>query len=309
MPEITVLCVDPDEPGGSSPVDDLASEPSVRLVRRTSVAGAKETISKDLVDCVVTEYELPDGTGMELISHVREAAPDTGCILCTDVERHRIATESEADHLAEFVSKDAPTADTRVAQLAMTTAEQRSQTAYPLPRTEQERLATLAEYELDSELFLSAIQRVTDLAAEHFDVAQSSVNIVTERTQEFLACHGEEWGSTSRENSVCAYTILNEGVTVVEDTQADPRFEGNELLEEFDLRFYAGATLTTGEGFPIGTVCIYDTTPREFDEADEAYLELLAEEASDWIDLLEHRPKNERESRSESAGPGQEGPR
>lgn len=308
MPDITVLCVDPGEPDGSTPVDDLAEEANVEVLERDTIAGAKETLAERPVDCLVTEYDLPDGTGMELISHVREVDPDTGCILCTDADRDLVAAETKTGHVAEFVSKDAPTADTRIAQLVRTTAEHRSQTAYPLPQNEQERLEALETYDLDSELFLSAIQRIADLAAAHFDVSQSSVNIITERTQEFLACHGEDWESTSREKSVCAYTILSEGVTVVEDTQADPRFEGNEILDELGIRFYAGATLTTGEGLPIGTVCLYDEEVREFTDEDEEYLELLAAEAMDWIEVLRQlRDEDDLEQRDLETGPSHPG--
>lgn len=309
MTEISVLCVDPNDSADSTPVDELADVSNLRILERETVAGAKETLDEEVVDCLVTEYDLPDGTGMELIAHVRDVAPDTGCILCTDADRDQITAESETGHIAEYVRKDTPTAQTRVVQLVRTTAEQRSQTAYPIPADETERLAALERYDLDSELFRSGIGRISDIAAAHFDVSQSSVNVVTERTQEFLACHGEEWSSTARENSICAYTILSEGVTVVEDTQADPRFEGNEVLEELGVRFYAGATLTTDDGLPIGTVCIYDETPREFTEDDEAFLELLAAQAMDWITVLGelHESQTDGEGKHVAAGTRSDG--
>lgn len=302
MTDASVLCVDPGDSDGPTPAEGLADELNVEVIERETVAGAKETLDDRPVDCLVTEYDLPDGTGLELISYVREVDPDTGCVLCTDTDRDLIAAEAETDHVAEFVNKDSPSAKTRISQLVRTTAEHRSQTAYPIPQDEQERLAALEQYDLDSDLFLEAVQRIADLAAGHFGVAQSSVNVITERTQEFLACHGEEWDSTDREESLCAYTILSEGVTVVEDTAADPRFEGNEVLDELGVRFYAGATITTGEGLPIGTVCIYDDTVRSFTDDEEAYLELLAEEAMGWVEVLQQlRETGERARTADSA--------
>jgi len=135
-----------------------------------------------------------------------------------------------------------------------------------------------------------AVQRITDLAAAHFAVPQSSVNIVTERNQEFLACTGASWETTGREESICTYTILREGISVVEDTRTDPRFTGNDNLEDEDIRFYAGATLTTSEGYPIGTLCIYDEEPRTFTEADRVYLSLLAADVMDWLAVV-RRPQ------------------
>lgn len=109
MSEISVLCVEPGEPGDSTSVDELTSAPDVGVLERETVEEAKETLAERPVDCLVTEYLLPDGTGMELISHVREVAPDTGCILCTDADREQIAAET--DYVAEFAHRGGPTTD------------------------------------------------------------------------------------------------------------------------------------------------------------------------------------------------------
>lgn len=304
MPAITVLCVDPDEPDGSLPVDGLSGEADVEVVERDSVASAKEALAERSVDCLVTEYDLPDGTGTELIDHVREVDPDTGCIICSDADRDEVAGAPERGRVAEFVRKSAPGASARIAQLVSSTAEHRSQTAYPLPADESERLAALAEYDLESERFRSAIGRVADVAAAHFDVTQSSVNLVTERRQEFLACHDEAWSATAREDSICTYAVLADGVTVVEDARVDPRFEGLETLDELGVRFYAGASVTTDEGYPVGTVCVYDETPRQFDGDDEAFLELLAAQATDLLELRRRRDAPDRDELTAGVGGG-----
>ncbi|SFS11612.1 GAF domain-containing protein [Halomicrobium zhouii] len=308
MSETTVLCVGADESDGLPPVDRLASDGDVRVLRRETVAAAAATLADRSVDCLVTEYDLPDGTGTELIGHVREVDPDTGCILCGDASQDLTdaATGTETNHVAEFVRTDSPGATTRVAQLVEATARHRSQTAYPLPQDEDDRLAAMERYDFDSERFRSGIRRLADVAAAHFDVAQSSVNLVTERTQEFLACHGEEWDATAREQSICAYAILEDGVTVVEDTLEDPRFEGNEVLDELGVRFYAGASVTTDDGLPLGTVCVYDDEPRAFTEDDEAFLELLAAAAADWLAVLRDVEGGPVERRDHWAGAGGE---
>jgi len=299
MSETIVLYVGSDGSDGPPPGDHLLSDADGQVLRRETVAAAKATLTDRSVDCLVTAYDLPDGTGTELIGHVREVDPDTGCILCSDASRDRIDTEADAGttHVAEFVRTDSPGAATRVAQLVDTTADRRSQTAYPLPQNEDERLAALERHDFDSERFLSAVRRLTDVAAAHFDVAQSSVNLVTERTQEFLACHGESWDATTREQSICTFTILEDGVTVVEDIREDPRFADTEFLEELGIRFYAGASITTDDGLPLGTVCVYDDEPRAFSDDDEAFLELLAAAAADWLAILGELSEEQPESR------------
>jgi GAF domain-containing protein len=45
---------------------------------------------------------------------------------------------------------------------------------------------------------------------------------------------------------------------------------------EFGLEFYAGVPLRTPDGYNLGTFCILDTEPREFNDEDTKVLEDLA---------------------------------
>jgi len=51
------------------------------------------------------------------------------------------------------------------------------------------------------------------------------------------------------------------------------------------LRFYAGALLETPDGFPLGTVCVLDYRPRELDEAQKAFLRLMAHQVMKLLEL------------------------
>lgn len=286
MGEVTTLFVAPDAPADASSLQALISDPDVSVYWKTSVEAAKRFLTDNVVDCVVTAYDLPDGTGIDVITHLRETAPDTGTILVTDVPRTRVTDEASPGLVSEFVPGGRPATGTRVRQLVKSTARNRSQTSYPLPATETARLEALDSYDLDDERLVRAVQRITDLAADHFEVPYSSVNILAERTQEFLACTGTSWETTPREGSVCTYTILRDGVSVVEDTLTDPRFEAT--IDDGEIRFYAGATLNTSEGYPIGTLCIYDEEPQAFTESDRLYLSLLAAEVMDWLEVVRH---------------------
>jgi len=284
---ITVLYVDPEATVGASPLRELIADPAIQVSRENSVADAVAVLGERTVDCVVTEYDLPDGTGVELVAALRDVSPDTGAILVTDASPARIAEESPGGPVAEFVPQSGADTGERVVELVRHTAANRSQTSYPLPPDEQARLDTLATIDLDDELLGRAVQRVTELATAHFAVPQSSVNVITERTQEFLASAGGEFEPTPRQDSACTYTILDDGVSVIEDVAADPRFPD---ADETAIRFYAGATLTTREGHPVGTLCVYDDEPRVFGEADRNYLALLAAEVMDWLEVARESP-------------------
>lgn len=69
---------------------------------------------------------------------------------------------------------------------------------------------------------------------------------------------------TSREVSFCAHAIVSkEDVFIVPDTYEDPRFKENGLVTGPPfIRFYAGVSLVTPNGYKLGTFCIIDRTPR-----------------------------------------------
>lgn len=258
----------------------------VTFLAAESVADATETLADRDVDCVVTEYDLPDGTGLALAERVREVQPDAGCVLYTETDRAEIETDEAGGTVAEFVPKGFPDAAEELWRVVEFTVESAAQTAYPLPQNEAERLDALEAYELDPETLQPDVQRLTDLAAQHFDAPQASVNLIKEHSQQFLACHSTDWTPTSREDSICTYTILDEDeVTVIGDVKADPRFEDNESLDELGIRSYAGASLTTDEGLSIGTLCVYDDEPRTFSADDRTFLSTLADVAMSVIEL------------------------
>ncbi|MXR50914.1 GAF domain-containing protein [Halovenus sp. WSH3] len=286
-----ILCVDPDEGDRTEAVERLREElADLDPVFQTAddLASATEALTQHTA-VVVTEYDLPDGNGFQVIEQANERCPDAGVILYTDTDPDLIDTAELRGAVTEYVGKDSVFGTERLAELVRTTVEERTQSSYPLPQTEDERLAALHSYDLDEPALLDSLDRITDLAAEHFDVEQASINIISEHSQDFLACYGraEQWESMDREDSICTFTILEEdNVMTVPDVTEDPRFESrSETLIEMGIRSYMGANLVAPSGLVIGPLCVYDTEPRSFSAADEAYLQKLAATAMDLIDL------------------------
>ncbi len=286
-----LLCVDPDEDARAETVSRLREElddPDLTFVPCATLTEAEAELSAETV-AIITEYELSDGTGLDLIGEANGVCPDAGCFLYTDADPDRVETDELRGSLTEYVGKGSLFGSDRLAKLVRTTIERRSQASYPVPQSEDERLDALRSYDLDNEDLHDALDRVTDLAATHFGVEIASVNIIDEHSQEFLACYGPatEWESTDREASICTFTILeDDGVMTVEDVTEDPRFESRSTsLIELGIRSYMGANLVTPSGLNIGSLCVYDDEPRSFSPADEDYLQKLAETAMEFIGL------------------------
>lgn len=289
MSRVRILCVDPDPESREETVAGLESalselDPAVETAATVGDAAG----ALDGVDCVVTEYDLPDGSGIDVVERARATNPDAGCILFTAADRETVAAAAPAGTVAEYLRRDAAHAHERLARLVRTTVTGWNQTSYPLPADEGDRLDALRTYDLDVGSLKASLERVVDLAAAHFEVHSASVNILDAHSQEFLACHGAaaDWESMDREDSICTFTILEDDVMTVEDVTEDPRFESrSDALLELGIRSYMGANLVTPAGLVIGPLCVYDDEPRSFSAAEGEYLRTLAAVAMDLVDL------------------------
>jgi CheY-like chemotaxis protein len=303
MSSRTVLCVDPDADERARTVDALEAAG----FDVAAASGLADAPALEGFDAVVTEHDLPGGTGLDLLSSVREAAPDATCVVFTDADLGTIDTSRVPELVVESVSKAGSDARDRLVGLLSFSMAQPTQTSYPLPQSESDRLSALGAYDLDDEATAAALDRVTSLAKESFGVPMASINIIESDTQRTVACAGGELGPLDREESVCTFTILEREPLVVADLLEDPRFESVDAIRDTGIRAYAGAplrvpdfdgpdgpagangsTAPTDRDVPIGSLCLYDFEPRSFDDDTVARLEQFAAEIVDQI-VLRHR--------------------
>lgn len=158
----------------------------------------------------------------------------------------------------------------------------------PIPHDEPERLAALHRLGVLDTPPENELDVITRLAADRFDTAIALVSLVDAERQWFKARYGLDASETCRRDSFCAHTICEDGVMVVPDAAADPRFARNPLVTGAPhIRFYAGAALVLADGHRIGTLCVIDPAPREGFSAREA--EILGLMAQQVVALIERR--------------------
>lgn len=147
----------------------------------------------------------------------------------------------------------------------------------PVPQDERRRLDTLRSLNILDSSPEERFDRLTRLARRLFGVPVALVSLVDEKRQWFKSCQGLEVRETAREVSFCGHAILQDDVLLVPDAALDERFQDNPLvLDDPAIRFYAGCPLQVPNGSRLGTLCLIDREPREFDEDDLTLLRDLA---------------------------------
>ncbi len=155
------------------------------------------------------------------------------------------------------------------------------------PDDEDARLAALHSYDvLDSERE-AAYDDLVAIAAAICGVGHGMVSLVDSERQWFKAALGIAEDSTARDMSFCAHAILDSHqLMVVADATLDERFQDNPLVTADDgIRFYAGAPLVTPDGHAIGTLCVFDSTPRQLDDSQRSALHALSRQVTHLLEL------------------------
>ena len=146
-----------------------------------------------------------------------------------------------------------------------------------IPPTEVTRLQTLESLDILDTSQEERFDRLTRMAKRLFNVPIALVSLVDENRQWFKSCVGLPVSETPREISFCGHAILGEGVFIIPDAANDERFHDNPLVvNEPNIRFYAGCPLRALNGGRMGTLCIIDDQPRDFTEDDLGALKDLA---------------------------------
>lgn len=147
----------------------------------------------------------------------------------------------------------------------------------PSMTEEEARMRAVERYRILDTPADGAFDRIAGLAARLFSVPVAIVSVVDHDRIWFKAHHGTDVTEIGRDPGLCASAILQDDAWVVENAATDPRTLANPLVAgDFGLEFYAGVPLRTPDGYNLGTFCILDTEPREFNDADTRMLEDLA---------------------------------
>ena len=158
----------------------------------------------------------------------------------------------------------------------------------PLPENENARLKILHDYQILDTPAEDTFDDIALLASQICDAPIALISLVDENRQWFKSRIGLDIEETPRDVSFCAHAIASSSpdVFLVYDVLNDERFIENPLVvNEPQIRFYAGAPLVTPEKESLGTLCVIDRKPRQLTERQISALQALARQVSLQLEL------------------------
>lgn len=129
------------------------------------------------------------------------------------------------------------------------------------------------------------LQEIVALAASICNTETALITLIDEDIQHIIFKHEFAYDKTTREQAFCNHVISQNNVMIVPDATKDHRFLNNPLVTgNPHIRFYAGAPLTTQDGYNLGSLCVIDQKPSELSYIQQQMLAALSKQV---IQLLE----------------------
>ena len=171
---------------------------------------------------------------------------------------------------------------------------------------EPPRLAALRRYDILDTPNERSFDEIVELAADLCGTPAAQINFIDSDRQWSKAEIGVGVRELPLEVSICAHTILQDGLLEIPDLLEDARTQDNPLcVSAPNARFYAGVPLRSANGMPIGTLCVIDLKPRKLSDTQRHALCVLASQIVAQLDLratvasaamlrreIDHRVKN-----------------
>jgi eukaryotic-like serine/threonine-protein kinase len=163
---------------------------------------------------------------------------------------------------------------------------QRGPAQRPVAEAEAARLAALRRYNVLDTPPEEAFDKVTRLASRLLGAPIALLSIIDSDRVWLKSRQGFDEEVVDRNTSFCAITNPGDGAWTIPDALADPRTADNPVvLGEPRVRSYAAAPLVTSDGHSLGSLCVYDLHPREFDQEALQTLTDLADIVMDELEL------------------------
>ncbi|QLD86878.1 response regulator [Natronomonas halophila] len=283
-------------------VDDLeATEQAATRLReaddRLTVDGATsaheglERLDGD-VDCIVSDYDLPETDGIDFLESVRERRPNLPFILFTDAGSEAVASEAISAGVTDYLRKDGgdnlPELVAHIVDAVETFRADEQEPGRELEaqqakvralHTVATRISTCDSSDAVYEAVVEAAEAILDFDIAIADAAVEDVLVPRAVSTELSVDEYFEETPIDAENNLGAEAYRTGKASVIDDLR-------DLDVVPADSEFRSALTVTIGD---YGVFQSVDTDPGAFDEQDLEMAELLAEHARARLSQLEAR--------------------
>jgi len=295
---IEVLLVDDDETWARTQRRLLERHTgSLEVTTATSFADAHRRLDVAMPDCIVCDYQLGDGTGIDLLTEIRADAPTVPFILVTGEGTEEVASDAISAEVTDYVRK--ATLGHQPAKLAtrIENTVRADYTRQALARERRSKQALLEMVTTTASRTDFGRQVCTHLVSEHgyacgwigvLDDQQSIVPLSSAGATSYVEAAVEP-GMQPATDDEPAFTALDESETVVRTLGSsgggEPATDPTDAETDWkrvatDHGFETAVALPiTHESDCFGVLCVYATNSAQVDESALSLLEDYAETA------------------------------
>lgn len=156
------------------------------------------------------------------------------------------------------------------------------------------RLKALRSYNVLDTLPEDAFDAIARLAAHICNTPIALISFIDADRQWVKSRVGVDVNQMHRADAFCNHTILGNKVFEVPDTLESKIFrQNNFVVNDPNIRFYAGAPLIDPNGYRLGALCVMDTVPRKLSKEQLAALRTLAGDVMSRLELRKHKKELE----------------
>jgi hypothetical protein len=152
---------------------------------------------------------------------------------------------------------------------------------------EKKAIKALSRYDILDTISENEYNEITKIASEICRTTMAFVSVIDSSRKWFKSHRVSLLSETPQMQVFCKHTTNTPGeLFIVCDATKDERFKDNLLtFNNEDIIFYAGISLTTNDGYTLGTLCVLDTKPRELTRGQQECLEALAHQVMGLLAL------------------------
>ncbi|WP_135306402.1 ATP-binding protein [Haloarcula amylovorans] len=265
------------------------------VTRAPSGRAGVDRLKDNSIDCVVSVYDLPEQTGIEVLDTVRTVQPAVPFILCTKNGSEEIASDAISAGVSEYlrITESTNLYDRLASQIPALVSQSHINPHDNRETDHQQYRDQLIEITAPPKASPDErISQLLELGCQRLDLANGHVVKIEESRErhEVVAVAGADIvqeGVTDLSNTYCRKTIQQDGMLEVYNAPAQG-WEGDPAYEAFELGCYLGAKLRVDEGL-YGTVCFVRDDPRDqpFTPAETTFFEYLRQ----WFTQLLERKR------------------